>query len=528
MKRYILKTTTLAFIVSVGLNSCTKKLDLQPTNDVTANIAYSNALGYKQNLGKVYGAFALTGNSGPGSGDVAGIDAGTSDFFRLYWKAQELSTDEAVVAWGDPGIQDFHLMNWGATNPMLQGLYYRSMYQISVANDFIRQSAPDKVSSRGITGADADNIKQYALEARFIRAYQYSVLMDLFGNPPFVTEADAVGTTIPKQIARADLFTYVESELKAIETTMVAAKANEYGRADKAAVQALLARIYLNAKVYTGTARYTDAITYSKRVIDAGYSLITDYTQLMLADNQTNTAENIFTINYDGLKTQNWGGTTFLTHASIGGSMNAANYGVDGGWYGIRTTKAVVNLYSGGFPNADKRAQFYNNGQNLEINNLLEFTDGWAVTKYRNKSKAGANGTSLTWVDIDMPIFRLAEMHLIYAESVVMGGTGGDLATATLYINNLRQRAYGNASGNVVPTQLTASFILDERAKELFWEGFRRSDLIRHDKFVESTYVWPWKGGSKDGTSVASYRKLYPIPSSDLTTNLNLKQNTGY
>ena len=528
MKKYILKTAAIAFVVAGSFNSCTKKLDLQPTNDVTAAIAYATPMGYKQNLAKVYGAFALTGNNGAGSGDIAGIDPGTSDFFRLFWKAQELSTDEAVVAWGDPGIQDFHLMNWSSTNPMLQGLYYRSLYQITLANDFIRQSTDAMVASRGITGADADNIKKYSFEARFIRAYQYWVLMDLFGNPPFITEVDIVGVTIPKQTTRAALFTYVETELKAIETNMIAAKANEYGRADMAACQALLARLYLNAKVYTGTAKNNEAITYAKKVIDGGYSLISDYTQLMLADNHTNTSENILTINYDGLKTQNWGATTFLTHASIGGSMNAGNYGVDGGWYGLRTTKALVNKFTGGFPNVDKRAQFYTSGQNLEINDLTQFNDGYAITKYRNKTKAGANGSSLAWVDIDMPIFRLGEMYLVYAEAVVDGGTTGDIATATTYINNLRQRAYGNITGNVVAAQLTADFILDERARELMWEGFRRTDLIRHNKFVEATYLWPWKGGSKDGTSVASFRKLFPIPSTDLASNPNLKQNTGY
>ncbi|MBS4044420.1 MAG: RagB/SusD family nutrient uptake outer membrane protein [Chitinophagaceae bacterium] len=528
MKKYILKTAVLAFVLASSFNSCTKKLDLQPTNDVTADIAYSTPLGYKQNLGKVYGAFALTGNYGPGSGDIAGIDAGTSDFFRLFWKAQELSTDEAVVAWGDPGIQDFHLMNWGPTNPMLQGLYYRSLYQISVANEFLRQSTDAKVAERGITGQDAANIKQYALEARFIRAYQYWVLMDLFGNPPFITETDVVGVTIPKQINRADLFNYIENELKAIETPMVAAKSNEYGRADKAACQALLARLYLNAKVYTGTAKNNEAITYAKKVIDAGYTPISNYTQLMMADNHTNTSENILTINYDGLKTQNWGGTTFLTHASIGGSMNAADYGVDGGWYGIRTTKAIVDLYGDLGTNQDKRAMFYTNGQNKEINDLTSFNDGFAVTKYRNKTKAGANGSSLTWVDIDMPIFRIAEMYLIYAEGVARGGTTGDIATATSYINLLRTRAYGNASGNITPVQLTVDFILQERAKELMWEGFRRTDLIRYDRFVESAYLWPWKGGAKDGTGVAAFRKIYPIPSSDLASNTNLKQNTGY
>jgi len=236
MKHNILKQWLVGGLAAGMLVSCTKNLDLTPTNDVTAATVYSTAAGYKQAFAKVYGSFALTGNSGPaGNGDVQGIDEGTSDFFRLYWKAQELSTDEAVVAWGDPGIQDFHKMNWTSDNPMLKGVYYRSAYQITLCNDFINQASDANLASRGITGTDADAIRKYKAEARFLRAYQYSILMDLFGNPPFATEKDAIGTFLPKQIKRADLFTYIESELKAIDADLLAPKTNEYGRADKAA-----------------------------------------------------------------------------------------------------------------------------------------------------------------------------------------------------------------------------------------------------------------------------------------------------
>jgi hypothetical protein len=511
------------------LASCAKQLDLLPKNDVTSNTVYKNATGYKQAFAKVYASFALTGNNGPaGNGDIQGIDEGTSDFLRLYWKAQELSTDEAVVSWGDPGIQDFHNMNWSANNPMLTGLYYRSFYQITLANDFIRQASDANLATRGITGADADNIKKYRAEARFLRAYQYSILMDLFGNVPFVTDADLLGASLPKQKTRAELFAYIESELKAIDADLVNAKANEYGRADKAAAWALLARIYLNAQVYTGTAKNTEAVTYAKKVIDAGYSLITDYTKLMRADNNLNTSEFILTINFDGLKTQNWGGTTFLTHAPIGGSMNATQFGVDGGWSGLRTTKAFSDKFTDITGATDKRAQIYTSGQTADINDLTKFTDGYAITKFKNIKADGTAGSSLVWTDIDFPIFRLSEMYLIYAEAVLRGGTGGDATTALGYMNTIRQRAYGNTSGNITAGQLTTDFILDERSRELYWEGFRRTDLIRYGKFVESTYLWPWKGGVKGGTGVDAYRKLYPIPSADISSNTNLKQNAGY
>jgi len=532
MKKIFLK---LSFFVPlcILIASCGKDLNRLPTNGLNSEVVYSTAAGYKQVLAKVYGSFALTGNIGPASpcnmcGDVQGIDEGTSDFLRLFWKAQELSTDEAVVAWGDPGIQDFHNMNWTSDNPMLKGLYYRSFYQITLTNEFIRQSTDAKLSERGLTAA-ADDIRQYAREARFLRAYQYWVLMDLFANPPFVDESNPIaGSTLPNRIQRADLFTYIENELKAIEPNMPAPRTNEYGRADKAAVWALLARLYLNAQVYTGTARYTDAITYSQKVIDAGYSLVSNYAWLMRADNQQNTNEFIFTINYDGTKTQNYGGTTFLTHASIGGSMSASQFGVDGGWGGIRATKNLPLLFPDLTGTLDKRSQFFTTGQNIDIFSLTTFTDGLAVTKYKNITRSGGNGSSLVFADEDFPLFRLSEMYLIYAEAVLRGGTGGGMATALQYINNIRTRAYTNTSGNITSGQLTLDFILDERARELYWEGFRRSDLIRYNKFVESTYLWPWKGGIAAGRGVATNLKIYPLPSADVNANPNLVQNPGY
>lgn len=533
MKTNFFKTPYIAGIIAMLFTSCTKDLDRLPTNDITSETVYSTAVGYKQAFAKVYGAFALTGNQGPaGNGDIQGIDEGFSDFLRLYWKAQELPTDEAVIGWGDAGLPDFHNMNWGANNPFLQGLYYRCYYQITVANDFIRQSADDRLSARSISGTDAEEIRKFRTEARYLRAFQYSVLMDLFGNVPFVTDADELGAVIPQQLQRKDVFAYVEEELKAIEPDLAVPRSKEYGRADQAAAWALLARIYLNAEVYTGTARYTDAVTYSKKVIDAGYSLVDDYRNLMLADNNKNTNEFIFTINYDGLSTQSYGGTTFLVHASVVDGMDAKNdFGVpSGGWFGLRTTKNLVALFPDPDGIADKRAQFQKN--NLEINDIGKSSDGYGIRKYRNVTVSGAAAPHIdasgTFADIDFPLFRLAEMYLIYAEAVLRGGTAGDAAAPLQYINALRTRAYGNTSGNITSAQLTTDFILDERGRELYWEAFRRTDLIRYNRFVESSYLWPFKGGVRDGRGVESFRTLYPIPTSDLTANPNLVQNTGY
>ena len=528
MKKYIYQATVGLSLVVITLTSCEKKLDLQPLNEVTSEVVYSTPAGYKQSLAKVYGSFALTGNSGPaGTPDVVGLDEGSNgDFFRTFWQAQQLSTDETVIAWGDAGVQDFHNMNWTSDNPFLKGLYFKSIYQITLVNEFLRQSTDAKLSDRSISGADAEEIRKYRAEVRFLRAFQYWVLIDMYGNPPFVTEENLIGSTLPKQISRAELFTYIESELKAIETELPDTRtAAYYGRANRFAAQALLARLYLNAKVYTGTAKDNDAVTYSKKVIDGGYALMSNYHNLMKNDNNINNPESIMTINYDGSKTQLFGGTTFLAHASVGGKMVAADYGLDNAWAGLRTTKALVNLFPNGDGSLDKRAQFFNEGQSLEINSLSTFTDGYAITKYQNKNSAGVSGANATFVDADIPLFRLAEMYLIYAEATVRSGAG-DNGLALTYFNNLRTRAYGNNSGNV--SSLTLDLILDERARELYWEGHRRTDLVRYGRFTTATYLWPWKGGVKAGKSVEEFKNIFPLPAADVTANPNLIQNTGY
>lgn len=527
MIQFSIKKIGGLFAIALLAASCTKQLDRFPKNDVTAANLYTSEAGYKSVLGKVYGSMALTGNSGPaGAGDVARIDEGTSDFVRLMFCIQELSTDEAVVAWNDPGIQDLHNMNWSSSNPILDGMYSRCFYTITLSNEFIRESADDKVASRAIANAAA--IKQMRTEARFIRALNYWALMDLFGNPGFVDENTPIGAGVrPNQIQRAALFSFIENELKAVEADLPAARANEYGRVDKAAVWALLSRMYLNAQVYTGTPKWTEAILYSKKVIDGGYTLLADYRHLMLADNNVGNTEAIWTLNYDGLKSQNYGGTTFLVNASVGGDMDRTVSGLTG-WGGLRATKNLPLLFPDFSGTADKRSQFFQ--QSLDINNIAEFKDGFAVIKYRNRTKLGGFGVdpSRTFSDIDFPIFRLGEQYLNYIEAVLRGGTGGDMATALTYANLLRTRAYLNTSGNIATVNLTLDYVIDERSRELYWEGLRRTDLVRFGRFTDGSYLWPFKGGVKSGSGVESYRRLFPIPAAELGSNPNIKQNPNY
>jgi hypothetical protein len=457
-------------------------------------------------------------------------------FIRGLFNCEELPTDEAVVAWNDQTIKDFHNLSWTSGDPFLKGMYARPIYNITLGNEYLREATDEKLAARNITGADADDIKKSRAEVRFLRAFNYWVMLDLFGKSTFITEDDVVGTELPKEISRPDLFNYIESELKAIETDLAPAKTAEYGRVDQGAAWALLARLYLNANVYTGTQKYTEAITYAQKVINAGYSLQPVYHQLFMADNDKRKDEFMFTINCDGLRTQAYGNTTFLMHAAAGDDHD--DYGTAGGWYGYRATSGLSALFpkdgSGNIDTtADKRgALFYTSkyqasSSQEKIADISDFNTGLHVNKFINiRSDGGAvSDSKKDFADIDFPVFRLSEMYLIYAEAVLRGGTGGDEVTALALINNIRARA---GAALFTANDLTLQSILDERGRELFWEGHRRTDLIRYGLLTSGTYLWPWKGGVAGGTSVADKYNIFPIPASNRTSNPNLTQNDGY
>ena len=278
-----------------------------------------------------------------------------------------------------------------------------------------------------------------------------------------------------------------------------------------------------NADVYLGTGNdhFTQAITYATKVINAGYVLDTNYHYLFLADNNLNNKEQILSIDYDGVNTQNYGGTTFIINAEVGGKMSPAAFGVPGGgWAGNRVTANLPNL----FDVSDKRALFFTDGQTEDIAAVSVFSDGYANVKFQNITSTGATpaGAS-TFCSTDFPLFRLAEQYLIYAEAVLRGGSGGSTAQALTYVNALRTRA-----GAPTYTSIALSDILNERAMELYWECFRRTDLIRYGLFTSGSYLWPWKGGISSGTGVDAHLNLFPIPATDLNANPNLVQNPGY
>jgi len=732
-----LKYLLMAFAaMTIALSGCIGDLDTLPLDkdEVTSASVYENPQNYVNVLAKLYAGLSLSGQQGPaGRGDISGMDEGFGQYLRGYFYLQELPTDEALIGWNDATLRDLHDVDWTASDGFISTFYYRVFYQVSACNEFIRETTPEKLAERNITGDMQSKIETYRAEARFLRALSYYHAIDLFGNVPFVTEEDAVGSFFPEQISRKDLFTYLETELKDIEEKLMAPR-SEYGRADKGAAWMLLAKLYMNAKIYTGEEKYTEAITYLNKVIGAGYTLENDYANLFKADNHKS-KEIIFPIAFDGTNAKTYGGTTFIVKAAIGGKMDPAAFGVDGGWGGLRTTKQfvgkfwnlatlkdaqlplkkavaypviyvpggyqsgsgysagdwspgdapqlasvssddkyegyiyfaadaefkftagpswdlnwgddgangtleqnganlkatagyykinvdlntmtyslvktdwgligdatpggwdtdtnmeydpvtkmwklIVELGSGGYkfrandgwdinlgdtgadgileyggdniaspgvgryeiklklgtPDysftiekyaTDNRAMFFTEGQTLEVEDLFEFTRGYAITKWSNMTSTGVRGSAADFVDTDFPVFRLADAYLMYAEAVLRGGSGGSATTALQYVNAVRERAYQDVKGHIGSGDLNLNFRLDERARELYWECHRRTDLIRFGRFTGNSYIWAWKGGVKDGAATDAKYNLFPLASSDVAANINLKQNTGY
>ncbi len=712
---------------------CFKDLDTIPLDprEETAENVFRDHNNYKLFLARLYAGLSVTGQEGPaGRPDISGIDEGFSQYLRGLFYVQELTTDEALIAWNDATIQDFHAQTWTPSDGFLYAFYSRIFYQINICNEFLRETTDDRLNRRNVPDDIRQDIKLYREEARFLRALSYWHALDHFRNVPFVTENEAVGAFFPEQIQANELFNYIESELLDIENKLLDPKANEYGRADKAAVWTLLAKLYLNAEVYTGQNKYQECLTYSEKVIGSNYSLDQEYSHLFLADNHQSN-EIIFPILFDGDRTRTYGGTTFIINAAIGGTeMNNValeQFGMQSGWAGLRVTpefyrkfppggndglvsapntgktasypklyvhqtnaglstinteialsgvnspnifegyvyfstaNAEFKLYkapslsappnfvfgsnendgplqnnsnpivtneaglyylkadleertyilekkvwklegsavggsvemvwnaqervlvselnltpgslifrttdgdvlgdsngdgllevNGGEINKitetanhkirlfiskpdytyqinslsfDRRPLFFTKGQTEDIESVSNFENGIAVAKYRNVRRDGSLGISSTFSDVDFPLFRLGDVHLMASESAYRLG---NISLATQHLNKIRERAFQSTAGNISESEINLEYILDERARELYWECHRRTDLVRFGKFSNGDYLWQWKGGTKDGITVPGHRDVFPIPTNDVNANPNLKQNTGY
>jgi hypothetical protein len=536
--------------VFAGTVGCTD-VGVNPKDQISSESAFKDPQAIRGFLGKLYAGLSVSGQEGPaGDPDLQQIDEGFSQYTRLLWQMQELPTDEAVIAWNDGNVQELNTQTWSAENGFTSAMYARIFFQVAQVNEFLRQSTEAKLDEQGIRESIRPQIKQWRAEARFLRALSYWHAIDLFGAVPLVTEEDPIGTgegdTAPGMSTTQELFSFVENELITItdsegDETLAPAGQVGYGRADKAAAWMVLAKLYQNAPVYIGEQRSSDVVTYTSNIIDAyGASpnaLEPEYHNLFLADNGAPDPAKgiIFPVPQDGQRSQSFGNTTYLVNAAIGGDMSKGDYGVTCqfcGWAGLRTTPEAVNLYSGAdtrpeYPNIPGGGKFFTAGQSKQIETITSFSDGYAVPKYQNVTSGGQMGSDDEFPDTDFPMFRLADAYLMYAEAKLRGGAGGSYDQLRL-VNLVRDRA---GLSDIGSSQLDLQFILDERARELFWEAHRRTDLRRFEQFTGGDYVWSWKGDAQGGTSTEDFRGLYPLPSTEIQSNPNLTQddqNPGY
>ncbi len=537
MKKNYMQYVVIMLLLAFTSVACTSDLDQSPQDDdeFTAEDLFVNAEAYQQAIAGVYGNLSLTGVNGPTDSNLGDIDAGTSQYGRGIMNLQIFTTDEIVWTYiNDEGgsLHDLQTSTWNSSNSILRGMYSRVMFSVALSNEFLRQSTDARLDERGITGDIRNQMPAYRAEARLLRAMAYYHMMDLFGKAAFYTENDPVGNLAGPEYDRTQLFNFLEEELLAIESDLVDARQNEYGRADKAVAWMILAKMYLNADVYLGAGqnRYNDSIEYLNRIINAGYTLAPTYKDLFRGDNNTNAARNeiIFPIVADGQFVQNFGPTTVMTNGAVGSiEQNGVNLGVSaGGWGGaIRLTPQFATKFDGTEFNNDQRNTIIKDGRTAEINDIINPAEGYILEKYTNVKTDGSQGSDLTFSDVDFPMFRLGDVYLMYAEATLRGGNNGDLGTALTYINDLRTRAN---SITIASNDLTLDFIIDERARELYWEGHRRQDLIRFGLFTGGAYNWALKGNSSNGISTPSHLNVFAIPDASRAANGNLSQNVGY
>ncbi len=517
MNKY--KIIGAAFIL-IFFASCVDDLNTEPKVELTLDKLLAQDPNAVEGLvSKVYGTFALTGPDGPGSSDVITKDAGEAAFIRGIINLEDFAADGVKNRWGDDGLDQLTTTTgWAPSNKFFRYLFDRAYYTIPQSNNLIKILKETKT--------DIPNRENHIAELRFLRDLAYFYVIDCFGKGPLVTEDDINTTTPKKESTRKELFDFVEKDLLEVEQTITANKS--YGRVNKSVVQMLLAKLYINAEVYTGTKRYDDALTYLNKVITTGgYTIDPNYVALFSADNHNN-PEIIFPLIADADLSQSYGNTTYIINGSISKeTMNPNDYGTTGDWGGHRATKAWYGLFNNGDlagSNDDRAKLFFTTGHSYQMNDYKLWTDGFPSIKFRNTNFKGTS-ISTNFASTDFPLYRLADAYLMYAECVLRGATGGDAGQALIYVNNVITRSHGDAINS---SQLTLNFILDERARELNFEGHRRTDLIRFEKFTGNSYVWPWKGGTQSGTSIPETYKLYPIPTTALQSNPNLTQNPGF
>lgn len=570
MKSYISKFFMGAALLSMtGFTSCVGDLDQTPNdpNTITSGNFGQDPKEYLgQVMAKCYSSLAVSGQDGPGGdADISGLDGGTSNWSRVIFMLNEFTTDEVTWIWPDIGVFDLCTSTWSSSNGNLFGAYGRMYTHIAVCNDFIR-------SVRSGDFGDVAEAPQMILEARALRDLSYYYIIDFFGNAVRAWDDMEYGE-LPPQVTRRELFDLVVADLEDVLANFQ--DSGIYGRVGKDGVEALLCRYYLNAEVFAGEAMYDKCWSHAQNIIarhqGSGYQnagLARDYLALFCRDNDkfapggslSDQNEILWTIPFEYPYTQSYGGSMFVLASSISAaSMPTVLYGLNADWSSMHARKELSDKFN-----------FDENGESIDGRTYLwctekqgftksndkfsDMTSGYAAIKFTNnrmdangemprntyKDPADANAYTFNWAGVgekdglpeqtqeftstDFPIIRLADVYLMAAECALRGQ--GDKTKGLQYVNYMRKRA---GVADWTSNDYTLDNLLDERARELYWENVRRTDLIRFGKFTGSTYLWSWKNNVLSGGSIPAHFDLFPLPSDVIATyGSHMKQNPGY
>lgn len=570
MKNIFLKTAIVG-LIAIGTASCADELNIQSIDPKT-----SPSFDDMELLAKQYATLGLTGQiGGAGNSDISG-DEGEIGFIRTTFNLEELCTDICAWAWQDnEDIKPLTNIQWTSSSSRAYWAYQRLSYDITLYNSYLSQQG----------GRSDGEYPHYLAEVRFLRALHYWYFLDLFHKAPFKTDFSM--SELPIEKGGKDLYDWIDQELTEIEPLLASIgsfnNTQNFGRADQGAAYALHARLALNSEVYTdGQVKdYQKAIDYCDKVIAGPYALsvaskngFTGYEQVFMGDNDTNPQamkEIIFAIRQDGNKTQSHAGSTYMVSSCRVAGMPYSY--TDNYWSCNFARKSLIEKF---FPNVtdckipsedavkkymedhnlknfeneadviaadaelggstadiikaanDDRAMFYGGvGGDSKENirkytmekNIKNFYDGLSIVKWQNRRSDNSSPSPTIFSDTDIPVFRLAEMYMTRAEAKLRLGKAG----AVDDVNVIRARAHTNTLNAIELKDMP-----DEWCREFYFEGRRRSDLVRFGLFTSSRYVWPMKGGTPTGTGVDSHYNIYPIPDNDLAGNPNMTQNPGY
>lgn len=534
----IVKYVALAF-VAVTMASCVQDLNTTPIDKHSTTGFNQDAL-----FTKIYATLATTGQQGSaGSPDISGADEGASGFYRVMWELNEFPTDEGWWIWDDAGVAEAKIMSWNGDNALVKMLYDRFIIVIKYCNHFLEYA--DQSDTKGM---------QQAAEVRFIRALNYWYMIDMFKYIPF---QEKESFDYPEFVSRTQLFTWLETELKDLTTALPATRLQLY-RVDQTAAWLLLARLYLNAEIYTGTAKWPEALAAADNAIKGGYSLyekdvvcpdgtrFSAYQQLFMGDNDVNGAqqEAVLLIYQDGNYCISYCGSPFVIAATRDGGMTP--WGCSMNWKCFRSSPEFVgkffnisaatsikaNEYEMPALAGDDRAILCSyvegdpNKWKLSGGSAADFYASWACPKFTavystSDSLSQVKGSHSEWADTDIPFMRIAEAYLTKAEA--MFRTGDEQGAMNLINTTIRKRAKATPL-----TSIDLGVLCDEWSREFWGEGRRRTDLIRFHRFAgpkadENSYQWEGRAGSATYKSMDEKWNWFPIPSDDKRVNPNFK-----